>query len=164
MRLGDILKTWRVTAGTVIAELFGGLIVNGDLTVTGAQSFTGALAVADVDRSERETEPLVTTTYSATPTFDLSLGNQFVVTITDNVAFVMAVPTNPPTAGVEMVWEVTFRNASGGAHGAGTWNAIFKTQATVFPAIANGFSRTVRFRWNGTNHVELMRSAADVAN
>lgn len=159
MRVSDIFKTWRVTAGAVIAELFGGLIVNGDLTATGAIGITGA-----INRDARETEPLVTVAYSATPTVDLSLGNQFVCTITDGVAFVVAAPTNPPAAGLEQVWEITFRNASGGAHGAGTWNAVFKTQATVFPAIANGFSRTIRFRWNGTNHVELMRTAADVAN
>ena len=164
MNLRAVLKTWRVTAGAVIAELMGGLIVNGDLSVTGTITGTGASAVGTVNRSATETEPLITTTYSATPTFDLSLGNQFVVTITDGVAFVMAVPTNPPAAGLEMMWACTFRNAAGGAHGAGTWNAIFKTVATVFPAIANGFSRTVWFRWNGTNHVEIGRSAADVAN
>lgn len=159
MRIRDIFKTWRVTAGVIIAELFGGLIVNGDLTATGAIDITGA-----INRSASETEPLVTTVYGVAPVVDLSLGNQFVMTITDAVAFVFAAPINTPAAGLEQVWAITCRNAAGGAHGAGTFNAVFKTQATVFPAIANGFSRTIWFRWNGTNHVEIGRTAADVAN
>jgi hypothetical protein len=152
VKLSDIFKTWRVTAGQVIAELFGGLIVNGPLTTTGA-----------INQSASQTEPLIVVPYSATPTVDLALGNQFVCTITDGVAFVVAAPLNPPV-GVAQVWAITFRNAAGGAHGAGTWNAVFKTVVTVFPAIANGFSRTIWFRWNGVNDVEVGRTAADVAN
>ena len=140
MKLSDILKTWRVTAGQVIAEFFGGLFVNGP-----------------------QAEPFVVVAYSAAPIVDLSLGNHFQVSIADNVAFVFGVPLNPPV-GLGQVWAITCKNTSGGAHGAGTFNAIFKTVAVPFPAIATGFSRTIWFRWNGTNHVEIGRSAADVAN
>jgi hypothetical protein len=86
------------------------------------------------------------------------------MTITDGNAIVVAAPTNPPAAGLCQDISFTVRNASGGAHGALTWNAVFKTQATAFSAVANGNSRTVFFRWNGTNWVELVRTAADVAN
>lgn len=140
-------KTWRLlgsgsgSLGNIFAELFGGLMLN-----------------------RARLSPVVTVTYSAAPTIDAALGNDFVVTITDAVAFVVAAPLNTPPSGFAQDISITFRNGSGGAHGAGTWNAIFKTQATVFPAIANGFSRTVFFRWNGTNWVELVRTAADVAN
>jgi len=140
-------KTWRVlgtapgSLGNIFAELFGGLMTNRAIVV-----------------------PVTTVTYSAAPTLDAALGNDFVITITDNVAFVVAAPLNPPPTGFAQDISITFRNAAGVAHGAGTWNAIFKTQATVFPAIATGFSRTVFFRWNGTNWVELVRTAADVAN
>lgn len=105
-----------------------------------------------------------TLTYGPSIAIDASLGNNFVVTITDAVAFVTAAPTNTPPSGFGQLISITYRNASGGAHGAGTFNAVFKTQATPFPAIANGFSRTVWFLWNGTNWVEVARSAADVAN
>lgn len=136
-----LVRTWRIAADRVFAELFGGILLG----------------------AARRTR-LITVTYSATPTVNAALGNDFVVTITDAVAFVVAAPTNTPPAGFAQDITITFRNASGGAHGAGTWNAIFRTQATVFPAIANGQSRTVFFRWNETNWVELVRTAADVAN
>lgn len=159
MRVRDIIKTWRVTAGVLIAELTGGLIVNGDLSATGSITGSGASS-----QGTRLTEPLTTLTYGPSIAVDASLGNLFVVTITDAVAFVTAAPTNPPAGSAAQVITITYRNASGGAHGAGTFNAVFKTVATPFPAIANGFSRSITFRWNGTNWVELYRTAADVAN
>jgi len=136
-----LLKTWRVLAATSLAELFGGLVLNGP---------SGS--------------PITTVTYSTTPTINASLGNMFVMTITDAVAFVFAAPTNtlPVTIGQEIT--IICRNTSGGAHGAGTFNAVFKTVAAPFPAIATGQNRTIGFRWNGTNWVETFRSAADVAN
>lgn len=164
MRLGDLLKTWRVTAGAVIAELIGGLIVNGDLTATGAITGSGTGTAGQATFGSRIQEPLITVTYSAAPVIDASLGNLFVMTITDGNAIVVAAPTNPPAGSNAQLIAFTVRNASGGAHGALTWNAVFKTQATAFSAVANGFSRTVFFRWNGTNWVEMVRTAADVAN
>lgn len=138
---GKLLQSWRIFADRVFPQFFGGVICQG--------------AVMNVLR---------TITYSAAPVLNASLGNDFVLTITDGVAFVVGAPLNPPPAGFTQDISITFRNAAGGAHGAGTWNAVFRTQATVFPAIANGQSRTVFFRWNGTNWVELARSAADIAN
>jgi hypothetical protein len=158
MNLKALIKKF-TAASTQIVEWMGGAIFNGPVTatafnVTGGGSF-GVAA----------TGPLVTVTYSAAPVIDASLGNFFVMTISDGNAIVVAAPTNPPaTAGVGQVIWFTVRNASGGAHGALTWNAVFKTQATAFSAVANGFSRTVVFRWNGTNWVEMVRTAADVAN
>lgn len=136
-----LLKAWSIRAEGIFAELYGGIALN-----------------------RAQTVPLVTVTYSPTPTINASLGNDFVITIADAVAFVVAEPTNPPPIGFAQQISVTFRNASGGVHGAGSFNAIFRTQAAAFPAIANGQSRTIFFRWNGTNWVEVVRTAADVAN
>lgn len=140
MRFSDLVRSWRVAAGVVMADFWGGIFARGPVG--------GALS---------------TVTYSATPTIDATLGNNFVVTVTDNVAFVIAAPLNPPPSGLFQTIQLTIRNASGGAHGAGTWNAVFKTSGNV-PAIATGFSRTFGFVWNGTNWVETFRTAADVAN
>lgn len=141
MLLKRFLKTWRVFGSRTFAEWMGGCIYNGaNMSV------------------------LTTLTYGPNIATDASLGNDFVVTITDAVAFNINAPTNPPPTGFDQVINITFRNASGGAHGAGTFNAVFKTAAAGFAAIANGFSRTYTFRWNGTNWVEWYRSAADVAN
>jgi len=163
MNLKALIKTYR--AASQLVEWMGGAIFNGDVTVTGALNATGAFApTGAINAGARITQPLTTVTYGAAPVIDASLSNLFVMTITDNVAFVFAAPTNPPAAGLAQEITITCRNGSGGAHGAGTWNAVFKTQATVFPAIANGQSRSIRFRWDGTNWVELWRSAADIAN
>ena len=157
MNLKALIKSWSPV--TAILEFMGGGKFNGDLTVT------GTLTTAGTSSSGRGTGPLVTVTYSAAPVIDASLGNMFVMTITNGTALVVAAPTNPPAvAGIGQIIWFTVKNASGGAHGALTWNAVFKTQATAFSAVANGFSRTVVFRWDGTNWVEMVRTAADVAN
>ncbi len=140
MQLSQILKSWRVAGTSIIAELFGGLSLSGPMWGVP-----------------------VTVVYGVAPAIDASLGDDFIVSIADAVAFAIAAPTNPPAAGKSQVIRLTVRNASGGIHGAGTFNAIFKTSAAI-PAIANAFSRTFSFRWNGTNWVEIFRTAADVAN
>jgi hypothetical protein len=158
MRLKALIK--RYVASTQLVEWMGGAIFNGDLTATGTITGSGSQVLGT-----RQIQPLITVTYGAAPVIDASLGNLFVMTITDGNAIVVAAPTNPPAVAGQgqLIW-FTVRNASGGAHGALTWNAVFKTQATAFSAVATGFSRTVCFRWNGTNWVEMVRTAADVAN
>lgn len=164
MNLKALIKTWR--AATNIVEWMGGAIFNGNLSATGTFAATGASTFTGAARfAARKSEPLVTLTYGPSIAVDAALGNLFVVTITDAVAFVTAAPSNAPAIATEsQEITITYRNAAGGAHGAGTFNAVFKTQATAFPAIANGQSRSIRFRWDGTNWVELWRSAADIAN
>ncbi len=107
---------------------------------------------------------LVTITYAASMAPDLSMGNEFVFTITDANAFALANPTNAPPTGFDGVFLFTYRNTSGGAHGAGTFGALYKVSNANFAAVATGFSRTIAFRWDGTNMVEIWRTAADVAN
>lgn len=112
---------------------------------------------------KRVQQPLVTLTYQAAIVIDASLGDWFVCTITNATAFAIGAPSNTPVGTSQKIL-LTFRNASGGAHGAGTFNAVFKTAAAGFPAIGNGQSRSFEFRWDGTNWVETFRSAADIAN
>jgi len=150
MNLKALIKTYRAATQTI--EFMGGAIFNGAVSATGA-----------IDAGGRVTGPLITVAYSAAPVIDASLGNFFVMSVTNNVALVVAAPTNPPVTAGQMIW-FTVRNIAGVAHGALTWNAVFKTQVTAFSAVATGFSRTVCFRWDATNWVETMRTAADVAN
>jgi hypothetical protein len=140
MRLSALFKSWRIAGNRVLAEFMGGVAVNG-----------------------AKWDPVVTLTYGPSIALDASLGTRFVVTVTDAVAFTVAAPTNPPATGFGQLLILTIRNASGGAHGAGTFNAVFKTAGAV-PAIANGSSRSFVFAWDGTNWVEIVRGAADVAN
>ena len=137
----NFLKTFRVHGGRLFAELFGGVVINGP-----------------------RWNPLGILVYGPNIAIDASLSDDFQVSITDGVAFNINAPTNPPPAGQGQSLRIKFKNTSGGAHGAGTFNAIFKTAAAGFAAIATGFSRTYEFEWDGTNWVEAFRSAADVAN
>ena len=137
MTLKSLLKTVRMNGNRALIEVFGGWLTNGG----------GCYAP-------------VTLAYSAAPVMDASLGDHFVMTISNAVAFVFGAPINPPPTGSAQTVYLTVRNESGGAHGAGSYNAIFK--ATAFPVIANTFSRTFAFQWNGTNWVQTLVPATDV--
>lgn len=104
-------------------------------------------------------EKEIAVTYSASMTINAQTGNEQIISVTDAVAHTINAPTNP-AAGQYL--EITIRNATGGAIGAATWNAAFKMTAWVQPATAT--SRTIIFRYNGTNWIEKGRTAADVPN
>lgn len=103
-----------------------------------------------------------TLTYGPSIAMAVESGAFGIVSITNNVAFVFAAPTldgvafaavAPFSSMAGLIIEYNVKNVSGAAHGAGTFNAIFK--AAAFPAIANNFQRSFQFMWNGTNFVQL---------
>lgn len=98
-------------------------------------------------------------TYGVAINTDSSAGKTFIVTVTDGVAFTMVSPTNG-TPGQELIYVI--RNASGGAMGAITWGAFFRTSTFTNPA--NGFSRSIQFNYNGTLWIEQFKSPSDVQN
>lgn len=101
----------------------------------------------------------VVVTYSASMTFSASLADMFDITATNNTAFAINAPTNVSDG---MIVEVTIRNTSGGALGAVTWDAVFKMSTWTQPA--NGQSRSITFRYNGTNWVQIAQTGVDVPN
>lgn len=103
----------------------------------------------------------VAPTYGTTVTPNLSLGSSFVVSPTNGVAFTIAAPTNPAHSYGQRI-SFKIKNASGGALGAVTWNAVYKLAAWTSPA--NGYSRSIDFIFDGTNWVEASRASADVPN
>lgn len=141
MNIMQLIREYVIIGSNVFVQLFGGL--------TTRAAYRQFLPTA--------------LTYGPSIAIDAALSNAFVVSVTDAVAFVFAAPTNPPASTIGQTLSLTIRNTSGGATGAGTFNAIFKTSAAV-PAIATGNSRTIMFQWNGTNWVEVFRTAADVSN
>lgn len=62
-------------------------------------------------------------------------------------------------AGQIFVFDIV--NASGGAMGTITWNAVYKL-AGSFTNPANGKQRTITFYFDGTNWIETGRAAADI--
>lgn len=100
-----------------------------------------------------------TIAYSASMATDALGGTDFTITATNNTAFTINAPSNPfPNQRLKY----TIRNTSGGALGAVTWNAVFKMAAWASPA--TGFSRSITFRYNGTNWIEQNRNTTDVPN
>jgi len=99
--------------------------------------------------------------YGTTVTIDASKANAFRLTVTDGVAFTINAPLSASSSTPQKI-NLMIRNASGGAMGAITWNAIFKMAAWTNPA--NGFSRSISFIFDGTNWVESARTPADVPN
>lgn len=102
---------------------------------------------------------LSTITYSASMTPDASLGDSQVFTATNNTAFTINAPINRITG---QIFTLTMRNVSGGALGAATWNAVFKMSAWTNPA--NGQSRSIAFRDDGTNYIQVYQTGVDVPN
>ena len=98
-------------------------------------------------------------TYSASMTPDAIVAHDFIISASNGTAFTINNPTNGYSG---QILTITVRNVSGGALGAVTWGGAYKMAAWTSPADAN--SRSISFRYNGTNWVEISRTAADVPN
>jgi hypothetical protein len=136
-----------------------GVVGVGNLTAAGG-SFVGTSTGPAVQTSGSVVDTRIVLTYSATIATNASLGNVFSITVTNGTAFTISSPTNPLT-GQRLAYII--RNTSGGAHGLITWGAAFKTAAAAL-TVTTAFSKTIEFVYDGTNWVEVFRSAADVAN
>lgn len=151
---GD-LSIIRVDVGTspgagAVQYALGGLISNGH---GGAVNARAIKAGAALDLTS------ITLAYGGTISTDASRGNNFIITITNASSHTISAPTNPISG---QVINYTLRNASGGAAGTASWNAVFKLAA--WTQAANGFSRSITFRYDGTNWIEISRTTADIPN
>ena len=124
------------------------------LTYFGAVSFTNSIY-----SPSNNITTAATVTYSASMTPDAILAHAFIITATNATAFTINAPSNG-YSGQRI--SVTIRNTSGGALGAVTWAAAYKLSAWTQPATAN--SRSIDFRYDGTNWIEMARTPADVPN
>ena len=101
---------------------------------------------------------LTTLTYGTSMALDVRSNNHFIVTATNGTAFAFTEPTNMRYG---QTIDITVRNTFG-VIGTITWPSSFKMAAWTNPA--NGFSRSIELRWNGTNWVELNRTTSDIPN
>ena len=97
--------------------------------------------------------------YAAPTTVDVSLGNEFDLTVTTNANFTISNPTNA-TDGQRIT--ITVRNTSGAPMGTITWDTLYKLAAWTNPA--TGFSRSIDYKFDGTNWIEVSRTTVDVPN
>jgi hypothetical protein len=120
---------------------------------------TSTLTPSGMSLHAQDVQSAVTVTYSAAMTPDVTKGGEFVITATNATAFQINPPLTPQP-GQQML--ITLRNASGGALGVATWQSTYKLAAWTNPA--TGFSRSISFRYDGTNWIEINRTPADVPN
>lgn len=100
----------------------------------------------------------VNLTYSTSITIDFTLGNSFTVPVTDNVNFSLNFNVNTCLDG--QVVTITIR--AGAAMGTITWDTKFKMSAWTNPN--NNYSRSVTFRFDGSNMIQISQTGVDVPN
>lgn len=144
------IKEWG-TVGTL--ESGQPLVRLGSMTIDGG--YTGDGTGFDI-ASRRKSGALA---YSANVDVDLTKGDELTVTVTNGTAFTIG---NPYTPIIGQIFRLTIRNTSGGALGAITWGTAYKLSTWASPA--TGYSRSIAFRWDGTNAIEVSRTPADVPN
>ena len=97
--------------------------------------------------------------YGVTIPIRAGSSDYFTITVTDGNAFTISSPTRPK---LNQNITIRIRNTSGGAVGVITWGAAFLLDTWTSPATAH--SRSIDFRYDGTNWVEVARSATDIPN
>jgi hypothetical protein len=139
-----------------------------DLSFVISSAAGQALSIAQATGVSRFTQGMATTiiqpTYGTPVTIDFSLGNIFLIVVTNNANFTIANPTNG-TAGQYIT--IGIQNASGGAMGTVTWSGNYKFAGGAAPT--NPADTTNRSVFgiaygNGNGFRELSRTSGDVPN
>lgn len=100
-------------------------------------------------------------TYSASITPELSLGNWLTITVTNNTAFTINAPTyngaalSATNVPLGMLVALTILNASGGAMGAVTFNAVYRNAAGFVVPANNNYVSTVFLCFSATQFLAL---------
>ncbi len=104
--------------------------------------------------------PVIALPHGPSVATDARLGSQFRITVTGNSPMTLEAPSNG-VAGQEILYDIL--NSSGGAMGGITWGdgSVFQ-MAGPFTNPGNGYRRTIRFYYDGTNWVETGRSVGDI--
>jgi hypothetical protein len=92
-------------------------------------------------------------------TIDATGSEQFDITATSGADFAINAPINPV---INKTITVTVCNASGGKLGQVVWNPIFKMSPWTNPA--DGYNRSIMFRFNEAHWVQVVQGGADVPN
>ena len=96
----------------------------------------------------------VTVTFSATPTFDVSQGDQIeLAAMTANITGITI-----SNAYKGQIWTVTFTQGGSGSYTIAGWPAsVLLSGAAFTPTVTVGAKSSLTFRYDGTNHVEIAR-------
>jgi hypothetical protein len=97
--------------------------------------------------------------FAAAISIDATGSEQYDITATSRANFTINAPINPI---LDKTITITLRNASGGALGKATWNAIFKMSPWTNPA--NGHNRSIILCFDGAHWLQITQGGADVPN
>jgi hypothetical protein len=136
----------------IIYDLRDALAVNDEFSIVAGHSKVEAA------RRPRLTQMTVT---SARVGPDLSLGDEFEITATGAGPIAIGNPINATPPAARRI-TISLCNATGSALGKVTWGTAYKLAPWVSPA--SGFNRSIDFRHNGNNWIEVARTPADVPN
>jgi hypothetical protein len=152
-------STMNAGTQTVQGQFRDGLIL--PATPTGTYRGVGTINIsADYYKNGSAITGIETVTYSTSMTPDVRNGTVHIITATDGVAFAINATANRVTSSIITIM---ISNTSGGALGVASFNADYKMGA-AWTQPATGFNRSIQFVYNGTDSIEMFRSAADVAN
>lgn len=144
----------------LIASNLGPVTYN-PTTTTVATDLSASIAGSLFTPATKIAQGIFTLTYASTVNTSVATASYFKLTVTNSTAFTIAVPSNT-VPGQQITYDIL--NSSGGAMGAITWSAAaggFKLAGT-FVNPANTKRRTISFRYDGTNWIEIGRAAADI--
>jgi len=150
------------SANTVTVQRAGSDTINGGTTYALA-ALAGRTFIADGTSAwytVSDNTFLANPTYGTTVTINVALGKIQRITATNGTAFTVTNPSNSVTGDIVTVM---VRNTSSGTLGVLTWGNKYKRGAAWIQP-ASGFSRSIEFLNDGTNFVEINRTAANVAN
>lgn len=137
--------------GTVSADALDAASIGGSTIAGGAATLPGGVTADSFNRRKQAIAQ------AAAMAIDCSLGTLAVITFLTNAIFTISAPLNPVEG---MMLTITFKNTSGGALGAATWNAVFKRITAITPG--NNAQMSVTFYYDGVNWIEMATSAATV--
>lgn len=157
---GDLIRVLILAPGSAVAGTFttlsasGNATVGGTLAVTGATTLTGALGAQVATAKQLGSTAAVVVTPGATPAIDATAGKVFTVVPAQNEAFTIS----GGIVGQEIVLQVT-------TSGTTSYNLTFGTgfganAGTLATGTTTAKVFVIRFMHNGTNFVELSRTAA----
>jgi hypothetical protein len=93
---------------------------------------------------------------------DLSVSSEFEISVTCEAALAIDNPVASPGPATGQRITLTLTNTTSGQLGQVTWGSSYRLSPWTNPA--PGHSRTIEFRFNGRNWVEIARTPADVPN
>lgn len=153
---GNTFSNW--TTAINAAAVQGGIL--GPNKLVNVTSHVGSVGGSTSGLKIFNSSQIFTVPFSSSMTADTTTGENFDISANStSVGFTINAPTNPWISAIQTY---TIRNTSVGALSTVTWNNVFKLSPWTQPGISS--SRSITFKYNGTNWVQQSQTGVDVPN